>query len=71
MNNHLRADGRVRGVGLRPRLISIADGYHYAGVGRSKFYSDFLPKIKTIRIGRRKLIELASLDDLIDELAAE
>jgi hypothetical protein len=70
MINHLRADGRVRGAGLRPRLISIADGYRYAGVGRSKFYSDILPKLKTIRIGRRNLIDLASLDDLIDELAA-
>ena len=71
MTNHVRADGRVRGPGLRPRLISIADAYRYAGVGRSKFYADILPKLKTVRIGRRNLIDLASLDDLIDELAAE
>jgi len=70
MINHLQAGCRITGAGLRPRLISIADGYRYAGIGRSKFYSDILPKLKTIRIGRRNLIDLASLDDLIDEFGA-
>ena len=53
---------------LRPRLISIDEGYRYAGVGRSKFYTDFLPKLRTVQVGRRNLIELESLDQLIDEL---
>jgi hypothetical protein len=55
---------------LRPRLISIDDGYRYVGVGRSKFYDDFLPRLKTVRVGRRNLIDLESLDRLIDELLA-
>ena len=55
---------------LRPRLISIDDGHRYVGVCRSKFYVDFLPRLKTVRIGRRNLIDLASLDRLIDELLA-
>jgi hypothetical protein len=55
---------------LRPRLISIDDGYRYVGVGRSKFYSDFLPRLKTVRVGRRNLVDLGSLDQLVDELLA-
>jgi hypothetical protein len=80
MNKHVRADGRIRGkffppgrgaAKLRPRLIPIADGYHYAGVGRSTFYTRFLPRVKSVRVGRRHLIELDSLDLLIDDLHAE
>ena len=59
------------GAGLRPRLVSIDAGCHYSGVGRSKFYDDFLPRLKTVRVGRRNLVDLELLDRLIDELAAE
>jgi hypothetical protein len=54
---------------LRPRYLSITEACRYAGVGRSKFYDDFLARLETLRIGRRNLIELASLDELLDELA--
>jgi hypothetical protein len=53
---------------LRPRLISIDAGYRYAGCGRSKFYDDLRPHLESVRIGRRRLIVLESLDRLIDEL---
>jgi hypothetical protein len=52
------------------RLVSIADSCRYAGVGRSKFYDDFLPRLRTIKLGRRRLVDLDSLDQLIDELLA-
>jgi hypothetical protein len=55
---------------LRPRLISIDDGYRYVGVGRSTFYTDWLPWLKTVRVGRRNLVELESLDRLVDERLA-
>jgi hypothetical protein len=54
---------------LRPRLISIGDAHRYTGVCRAKFYLDVLPHLKTVRIGRRNLIDLESLDRLIDDLA--
>jgi hypothetical protein len=56
---------------LRPRYISIDDGYRYAGIGRSKFYKDFLWRLRTVRIGRRHVIELDSLDELLDQLTSE
>jgi hypothetical protein len=56
---------------LRPRLLTINESCRYAAVGRSKFYEDLLPRVKTVRLGRRNLIELESLDRLIDELIAE
>jgi hypothetical protein len=45
-------------------------GCCYAGVGRSKFYDDILPRLRTVKIGRRNLVVLESLDQLIDELLA-
>ena len=56
---------------LRPRFIPIDDACRYAGIGRSKFYRDFLWRLRTVRIGRRNLIELDSLDELLDQLTSE
>jgi len=39
-----------------------------AGVSRSTFYARFLPRLESIRIGKRRLILLASLDELIERL---
>lgn len=55
---------------LRPRLISIDDSCCYVGCGRSKFYNDFLPRLRTVKFGRRNLVDIDSLDQLIDELLA-
>lgn len=56
---------------LRPRFVSIDDACSYAAVGRSKFIDDFLPRLRTMRIGRRHLIELSSLNELLDQLTRE
>jgi hypothetical protein len=56
---------------LRPRFIRITAACAYAGVGRSKFYDDFLSRLRTLRVGRLHLIELDSLDELLDQLASE
>ena len=52
MTNHLRADGRAKGVlaatvgPMRPALTDIPGACAYLGnVGRSKFYSDILPQL--------------------------
>jgi len=56
---------------LRPRIISIEDATRYANVSRAKFYEYFMRRVKTVKIGRRRGIELASLDAVLDELAAQ
>jgi len=56
---------------LRPRYVSIDDVCRYMGVGRSKFYRDFLRRLRTLRIGKRNLVELDSVDQLLDQLRAE
>jgi hypothetical protein len=54
---------------LRPRYISIADATRYTAVSRSHFYNIFMPRVRTIRLGKSRLIELESLDAVLDELA--
>jgi predicted HTH domain antitoxin len=56
---------------LRPRIISVEDAARYANVSRAKFYEYFMRRVKTVKIGRRRGIELASLDAVLDELAAQ
>ena len=58
------------GTTLRPRLIPIDAAAAYMGVGRSKFWKDYLPRVRTVQAGRRRLVELDSVDELIDEIAA-
>ena len=58
---------RYRG-GLRPALIPISDGADYIGVARSTFYARFLPHLETVRIGRRRMVVLESLDQLVEQL---
>jgi hypothetical protein len=55
---------------LRPRYISIADAARYTAVSRSHFYNIFMPRVRTIRLGKSRLIELDSLDAVLDELAS-
>ena len=54
---------------LRPRFVSIRDACHYLGVGRSHFYAKLFSRVKTVRVGRRRLVDLSSLDDLGDSFA--
>jgi len=55
---------------LRPRYISIADATRYTATSRSHFYTALLPRVRTIRLGKSRLIELDSLDAVLDELAS-
>jgi hypothetical protein len=53
---------------LRPALISIGDAAEHIGVARSTFYKDFLPVIESVRLGKRRLVVMESLDQLIEKL---
>jgi hypothetical protein len=53
----------------KPALMSIPDAVRYCGgLGRSTFYKDILPRLKTVRVGTRRLVVVESMDRLIDEL---
>jgi hypothetical protein len=56
---------------LRPRIISVEDAARYANVSRAPFYAFFMRRVRTVKMGRRRGIELASLDAVLDELAAQ
>ena len=71
MKTRLQAKGQLREDELRPRLISITQAYQYIGIGRAKFFADILPKLKTVRIGSRRLIDLTTLDEFIDKLLSD
>jgi len=55
---------------LRPAFISVAEAAHYLGVARSTLYKDFLPGLETVRVGKRNLVLLESLDRLVEQLRA-
>jgi hypothetical protein len=40
------------------------------GCSRSHFYAKILPKVKTVHLGRRRLVDFDSLDEVGDELLA-
>jgi hypothetical protein len=54
---------------LRPRYISLTAAARYAAVSRSQFYIFFMPRVRSIKLGKSRLIELDSLDAILDELA--
>jgi len=52
---------------LKPALASIMDACAYmGGVSRAKFYADILPKLETVKLGRRNFVVVASMDRLIE-----
>jgi len=52
---------------LKPALASIKTSCEYmGGVSRSKFYSDVLPKLETVKLGGRNFVVIASMDKLIE-----
>jgi len=55
---------------LRPRFISIREACDYLGCSRSHFYAALLPKVKTVRLGKRNLVDFDSLEELGDEMLA-
>jgi len=65
-----QAKPKPTAAALRPRYLPIDDACRYAGIGRSKLYKDYLKRLRTLRVGRRHLVELASLDELLDEMAS-
>jgi excisionase family DNA binding protein len=64
-----RAAEREERLALRPRLVSVQQACRYANVSRSYFYATLLSRVRTIKMGKRLLIEFDSLDELLDELA--
>jgi len=61
------SDNRRR---VRPRFISIKEGHEYLNCSRSYFYAEIYPKINKVKLGRRTLLELDSIDALADSLPA-
>ena len=55
---------------LRPRFVSIRDACDYLGCSRSHFYAALLPEVKTIALGKRRLVDFDSLERLGDKLLA-
>jgi predicted DNA-binding transcriptional regulator AlpA len=55
---------------VRPRFVSIREACHYLGCSRSHFYAELLPKVKTVPLGKRRLVDFDSLEELGDELLA-
>jgi hypothetical protein len=52
---------------LRPALASIqASCVYMGGVSRAKFYADILPQLETVKLGKRNLVVVASMDRLIE-----
>jgi hypothetical protein len=52
----------------RPALIGIGAAADYLGIARSTFYARFLPDLETVRIGKRRMVVMASLDELVEKL---
>jgi hypothetical protein len=63
-------DRRSKKRALRPRFCSVQQAADYIGVSRAYFYAKYLVQVRTIQIGRRRLVEVDSLDELGDELLA-
>ena len=52
---------------LKPALASIGDSCLYmGGISRAKFYADILPQLETVKLGRRNLVVVASMDRFIE-----
>lgn len=52
------------------RLVDVAEGCRQLGIHRTKFY-EILPDLKSLVIGRKRLIFLNSIRDYAAELAEE
>jgi hypothetical protein len=59
---------RRQQIGQRPALIAINDAADHLGIARSTFYAKFLSDLETVRIGRRRMVVMESLDRLVEQL---
>ena len=55
---------------VRPRFVSIREACRYLGCSRSHFYAELLPKVKTVPLGKRRLVDFDSLEELGDNILA-
>ena len=61
---------RAQAEFIRPRFVSIRDACKYLGCSRSHFYVELLSKVRTITLGKRRLVDFDSLERLADQLLA-
>ena len=67
MSGQIQGPARGPPGSLKPALVSILDACAYlGGVSRAKFYADILPKLETVKLGRRNFVVVASMDRLIE-----
>lgn len=65
-------DGERSVQPLRPALASIKTAREYlGGIGASKFYADFLPRLDVVYLGARTFVTVVSLDRLIEANRSE
>jgi hypothetical protein len=51
---------------LKPALLSVRDAMRYlGGIPRTTLYVSLMPQLETVKIGKRRMISVASLDRLI------
>ena len=55
---------------IRPRFVSIREACGYLGCSRSHFYEELIHKVKTVTLGKRRLVDYDSLEELADKMIA-
>jgi excisionase family DNA binding protein len=55
---------------VRPRFVSVREACHYLGCSRSHFYAKLLSKVKTVTLGKRRLVDFDALEELANALLA-
>ncbi|MFD9815038.1 helix-turn-helix domain-containing protein [Streptomyces sp. NPDC059080] len=57
---------------IQPRLYRVEDAARLCGLGRSMAYEEIrLGRLRTVRVGRRRLIPLQYIDDYVALLMQE
>lgn len=55
---------------MQPITVSIAEACRIVGIGKTSLYAAInAGKIEAVRVGRRRLVKVASLEALIEEAA--
>jgi len=52
---------------VKPALLSVTDAAAYLGIAPSTLYKNYFARLEVVRLGKRSLITMASLDRLVDE----
>jgi excisionase family DNA binding protein len=56
---------------MEPVLVSVDQAAKVVGLGKSKLYELLLSgELKSLKIGRRRLISMSALKEFVDDLAA-